>query len=416
MTRTELLNYFVDQRNLQRYLEIGVSNEQDNFAHIRCGYKIGVDPKPVTTFQGTSDAFFAQNKTPFDLIFIDGLHTEEQALRDMTNASQCLASGGLIVLHDCLPPTAWYQRELAEFEEGENWNGQVWKAALRFFQQTTYACVVLDTDWGCGLIDSTRSQILEAKSLPAKLDYDADFELLLSYKMSVAAYFRTQVAVFYHLACMGNWQQVFAEQMLQLQQNGFRQVKLTMLGDEADLLVVNSICSNLELLAEVLFRAPELTYFETPAMLAMEAHARQHEGYVLYLHSKGVSNPDDKIKVHWRRLMMKELVEQWERCALQLPQYDVIGVNWRDMGNISHFNGNFWYASTRYLRKLADFAPYYAHPCYRIWDVINDKRLGCEFWIGSSSHSPRILSLVCRNEDFCSEEYWRASKTVGQAG
>jgi hypothetical protein len=106
--------------------------------------------------------------------------------------------------------------------------------------------------------------------------------------------------------------------------------------------------------------------------------------------------------------MMRELVENWEKCLLQLPQYDLVGVNWRDMPPISHFCGNFWYASTRYLRQLSDFTRYYENPRFRIGDHFNNKRLGCEFWIGSSGKSPRLLSLVCRNVDFCNDEYWRS--------
>jgi hypothetical protein len=143
-------------------------------------------------------------------------------------------------------------------------------------------------------------------------------------------------------------------------------------------------------------------------MLAIEAHARTHDGHVLYLHSKGVSNPSDGTKARWRELMMHALVAEWEERMPELAHYDAVGVNWRDMPPVSHFSGNFWYASTRYLRTLADFQTYYDAPRYRIWDAIHDKRLGCEFWIGSGPVAPNVLSLVCRNVDFCSAGFWAA--------
>jgi hypothetical protein len=142
-------------------------------------------------------------------------------------------------------------------------------------------------------------------------------------------------------------------------------------------------------------------------MLAIQDHAQIHSGFVLYLHSKGVSNPADETKGKWRRLMMRELVEKWEDCAIQLPYYDIIGVNWREMPPISHFCGNFWYASTKYVRTLADFEYYYDHPHYQIWDAVHNKRLGCEFWISSSPNEPRMLSLAYSNVDFCNPEFWR---------
>ena len=105
--------------------------------------------------------------------------------------------------------------------------------------------------------------------------------------------------------------------------------------------------------------------------------------------------------------MMKELVENWECCILQLPHYDVIGVNWREMPPISHFSGNFWYASTRYLHTLPDVQQYYENPKYQIPDPINYKRLGCEFWIGSGSKTPRVLSIGWKNVDFCNMNFWK---------
>jgi hypothetical protein len=400
MNRTELINYLIHQRNARRYLEIDAYDALNNFSHIHCSFKL-------TTFPHSSDDFFAANQEKFDLIFIDGVHTEEQTLRDISNALERLAINGAIVLHDCMPPDDWHQREPETYKKGENWNGAVWKAALRIFNETTYKCTLLDTDWGCGVIDTAQIQVPKCQQLPEKLSYDLHYAWLLEYKRSVAAYLREQVGVFYHLACMGNWQEVFKEQMLQLKQNDFRQIKLIVLGTKEDIQIVNSTFGELKFEVEVIFQAPELTHFEKPALLAIEDYAKENEGYVLYLHSKGVSNPADGAKVKWRNLMMRELVQNWESCMMQLPHYDAIGVNWRDMPPTSHFCGNFWYASTKYLRKLANFKQYYDNPRYQIWDRIENKRLGCEFWISSVRETPRILSLVCRNVDFCNHEFWR---------
>ncbi len=403
MNKTELINYFINLRNYGHYLEITVHNEKENFIHIRCADKKNITSGSVNNFEATND----NNNDKFDLIFIDGVHTEEQVLKDINYAQQKLSKHGVIILHDCMPPDAWHQRDIEEFHAGENWNGTVWKAALRVFNESFFKCTLLDMDWGCGIIDTNQSQLPVQINLPAKLNYKIHYPLLLKYKTSISAFFRNQVKVFYHLACMGNWLQVFKEQMLKLQQNGFNKIELTVLGTKENLVIARSICDKLNIEAHMAFSAAQITYFETPALLAIEDYARQNEGYVLYLHSKGVSNPGDINKVKWRRLMMKELVDNWEFCMLQLPKYDVIGVNWRVMPPDSHFCGNFWYASTRYLRKLADFKHYYENHCHQIIDAINSKRLTCEFWISSGTETPKMLSLYCANVDFCNCEFWR---------
>jgi SAM-dependent methyltransferase len=406
MTRTELINQLLLARRGTRYLEIGVRAEVDNLAHIRCPHKVGVDVEPVTTFHGTSDEFFSQNDDRFDVIFIDGLHTEQQAAKDIANAYRALVPGGAIVLHDCMPPDAWHQREPEAVSPGENWNGTVWKAALREFNRTEHRCEIVATDWGCGVIDTAREQVPACSALPADLEYERHYAWLLEYEISVETFVRDRVRVFYHLACIGNWRDVFAGQMSLLRRSGFRSIDLTVLGETSDMGEVDAICERSRIDARTILRSAELTLFETPTLRAIEDYARGHHGHVLYLHSKGVSNPGDGTKARWRKVMMRELVENWEPRMRELAHYDAIGVNWRDMPPLSHFCGNFWYASTSYLRTLADFQTYYDHPRYRIWDAINDKRLGCEFWIGSGATAPQVLSLVCRNEDFCSPAFW----------
>jgi hypothetical protein len=298
-----------------------------------------------------------------------------------------------------MPPDAWHQREQDAFREGESWNGTVWKAVLREFNTSTHKCTLLDMDYGCGIIDTALTQIPRCRKLPETLDYNAHYPWLLEYKQSAAAYFLDDVKVFYHLACMNNWQQVFVEQMEQLKRARFQHIDLTILGTEEDVQIVKRTSEELGLLVNIVFQASDFTHFEKPALQAIEKYCLQKEGYVLYLHSKGVSNPTDEIKMKWRRLMMRELVENWEFCLSQLPQYDALGVNWRDTP-VPHFSGNFWYASTKYLRSLTDFTLYYDNASTHIRDPFDNRRFNCEFWIGSGRERPRVLSVFCKNVDF----------------
>jgi len=409
MNRIDLLNFLIQQRKSQRYLEISMHSEQESYNRICCFFKKKISVDCTENSRPPLDSSFTRTiPEKFDIIFIDGLHTEEQVLNDVTVAFNCLSLSGIIVLHDCMPPDAWHQRGLDEYKKGENWNGTVWKSALRIFNSTSYKCMLLDMDWGCGIIDTSETQTPAALQLPAKLEYYIHYEWLLKYKCSLAEYLRSHITVFYHVACIGNWREVFQEQMLQLNSSRFNKIHLSVLGSNDDLQFTLSALQKMHINVLSLLHDEDLRNFEAPALNAIQEHSKKYNGYVLYLHSKGVSNPADESKAKWRRLMMKELVENWENCMTQLLNYDVIGVNWRDMPPISHFSGNFWYASTAYLRNLADFKNYYEKPLYKIWDRINDKRLGCEFWIGSGSTSPKVLSLCYRNVDFCNPAFWHS--------
>jgi predicted O-methyltransferase YrrM len=110
--RTDVINYLISKYGYKKYLEIGVRKASDNFNKIKCETRVGVDPKPrgVCTHKMTSDDFFLQNKKMFDIVFIDGLHIEEQVEKDIKNSLAILAANGTIVVHDCNPPTEWHQR------------------------------------------------------------------------------------------------------------------------------------------------------------------------------------------------------------------------------------------------------------------------------------------------------------------
>lgn len=168
--RYDVINFLAKHLSATAYLEIGVRNPADNFGHIAVDTKYSVDPgvefaaNPVD-FPLTSDDFFAKlesgelsrtPETPFDLIFIDGLHLAAQVERDIDNAMKWLKDDGLVVLHDCNPPTLWHAREFNEYQVGPaggNWSGTTWKAFVA--ARTRYPSCCIDTDWGVGILSKS---------------------------------------------------------------------------------------------------------------------------------------------------------------------------------------------------------------------------------------------------------------------
>jgi len=152
--RFDIIRRLINQYRYQSYLEIGVRDPKGCFDRIRCKQKEGIDPKPVSTYQMTSDEFFVSYPDKkYDLIFIDGCHEERQVLRDMENAQQSINEGGTIVMHDCNPPSAG--------AESLNVCGTVWRAFIRWrATQPNLEMFVVDTDYGVGVIRQGKQQVL----------------------------------------------------------------------------------------------------------------------------------------------------------------------------------------------------------------------------------------------------------------
>src|SRR3954454_25397025 len=115
MLRSEILQTLLNSFKSPSYLEIGVF-QGVTFDQIVSPYKVAVDPNFEFDVDAarlknrhchyhamTSDQFF-QTKVmqhgKFDVIFLDGLHTFEQTLRDLLNSVAYLKAGGVVVIDD----------------------------------------------------------------------------------------------------------------------------------------------------------------------------------------------------------------------------------------------------------------------------------------------------------------------------
>jgi hypothetical protein len=131
------------------YLEVGVddgSSLEDVLPTTRC---VGVDPAPrcdgsvhphLVMVEQTSDDYFRTQRPEdlvgrghYDLVFIDGMHLFEFALRDFANAERQCSRTSVILAHDCVPFDA---RTSTRKRETGFWSGDVWKLipALRKYR------------------------------------------------------------------------------------------------------------------------------------------------------------------------------------------------------------------------------------------------------------------------------------------
>lgn len=144
MNRTKVINKLIADNGYESYLEIGVYDGK-NFQNVKCDLKVGIDPNLPASLEGkmgllvnNSDTFFEQlekgwpkdaPERKFDLIFIDGDHEASQVEKDIVNAYKSLNKGGMLLLHDCNPPT--YESQVVPRVQGE-YCGTVWRSVVGF--------------------------------------------------------------------------------------------------------------------------------------------------------------------------------------------------------------------------------------------------------------------------------------------
>ena len=174
--RWDLIEYLIKKNNYKNYLEIGCDKNQ-LFSKVNIGNKIGVDPVSGGNVRKTSDDFFKENKSSFDIVFIDGLHNYEQVKKDILNSVNCLLDEGIILVHDCMPDSLGKQ---AVPRYKMQWNGDVWKAIVDLRQQENLEIYTCEIDQGIGVISKKKNtSILKLDKPINKLkfkDYFANYK------------------------------------------------------------------------------------------------------------------------------------------------------------------------------------------------------------------------------------------------
>jgi hypothetical protein len=169
----EIINTIFEYYNFDSYLEIGVRNPADTFDKIKSTIKHSVDPNPYRnyTYNVTSDVFFEKYvNMKYDVIFIDGMHTEEQVYKDVKNSINHLNESGFIIIHDCNPKNKWLTRSWEEYlSKPGGWNGTVYKAFLRLKKELKeWSCFVVNENQGCGVL--TRNHIIKNELIECNID------------------------------------------------------------------------------------------------------------------------------------------------------------------------------------------------------------------------------------------------------
>lgn len=186
MSRLDHIQAAIDATSARSYLEIGVSRGR-TFLQVRAPRKWAIDPAfrvrraskwlarlkdPDNAhnqyFEMESEEFFQRHaedltEGSLDVAFIDGMHSYGAALHDVLATAPLLSSRGLILMHDCNPPTAASAQPADSPAAAAarnvpgwtgDWCGDVWKAVVHLrATRPDWTVFVLDDDWGIGVVD-----------------------------------------------------------------------------------------------------------------------------------------------------------------------------------------------------------------------------------------------------------------------
>lgn len=219
---------------------------------------------------------------------------------------------------------------------------------------------------------------------------------------------KNDIVIFFHIACMGNYEEVASEIVSCIIDNELytrcKKIYYSMIGNPKSEELINYL-KNYDKF-ELCHSSTNIEECEYPTLMKLQksAQATEREVYLLYIHTKGVSIPDNNNKQLWRKRLLQKTVKEWKECVSLLENgNDISGCGWRDNDNI--FQGNIWWAKSSYIKKLPElYSIYTKSVTYKDIDFIK-YRSECERWVGSIS-TKKVGVNGDKNQDYRHENHF----------
>lgn len=166
-TKVDIVNYLGRIHDWRCYLEIGASSissdAQINRSQFSTCHRL-LYSCPAHFDDGIPVDFRSHNfdisnclsqiqaaNLQYDVILLNSWHEYATSYRDLSAAFQLLKTGGVMVVHGCLPPNA--DLAMPTHQSSSTWCGVTYKAYLDFIIAETHLnYYTVDIDYGCGII------------------------------------------------------------------------------------------------------------------------------------------------------------------------------------------------------------------------------------------------------------------------
>lgn len=166
---------------------------------------------------------------------------------------------------------------------------------------------------------------------------------------------------FYHVAAIGHWKEIVAEQLGVLARAGFPgRIHIGFLGGRWEDGFLAHVAEGYGLDVEVRHFGGDFQQFEFPTLAWMQevAGTLPAEVPMLYFHGKGVSRTDWQWTM-WRWLMGAYCLAGWCEMVAALDAKNCAGVSWVASGfPVAYIPGNFWWSTAGFVQHLTPFAEY----------------------------------------------------------
>jgi len=160
---------------------------------------------------------------------------------------------------------------------------------------------------------------------------------------------KDNIFIFFHIATIGNYQEIVDEIFTELVNSN-----LIKIAEKINLCIVGmgnvSIPNHKNL---NIYQSDNISFgeFYTLNKIKEFSDNTTNNYKILYIHTKGVTNPNNVCVIDWRKYMIYFNINKHSNIVSLLENYDTCGVDLVSEPT-KHYSGNFWWANSFFIKKL----------------------------------------------------------------
>lgn len=179
------------------------------------------------------------------------------------------------------------------------------------------------------------------------------------------------INIFFHIATLNNYKEIAFETINLIKSSGlYDKCQKIFIG-----IVGNTDFTINDPKIEINYN-DNLEYGEFFTLNLLKKFCEQNDTLVLYIHTKGVTTPNNKCINDWRNYMLFFNIEKYQNCINALETNDTCGVDFVN-NPTNHYSGNFWWSKSSHINKLPTIEEIQSDT----FPKILSKRHNAEFWI-----------------------------------
>ena len=200
---------------------------------------------------------------------------------------------------------------------------------------------------------------------------------------------KAKTIVYFHIATIGNYQEVVNEIF-----GSLTETNLINVADSINICIVGNgelnIPINWNTKTNRIFDI-DIGEFYTLKQIEMYCKNTITNDKILYIHTKGVTSGNNECINDWRKYMLYFNVVQHEQASKELDNYDTYGVDLVTEPT-KHYSGNFWWSNSNHIKKLPSIDEISKADAKAILTI----RHNAEFWLmmiggnNKSAHNSNI--------------------------